>query len=185
MTDEKLSSYERRVFEARILADQPMTLEELAAEFGVARVRVWQLEARALDKIASRMKRSTETADQTILALEKVFSEADDGSEPEELVEAVRIAMLELPFRMRSSEEHLALTLKVWADAVRDYPLWAVRKAAKWWSRGARDGDELRHFLADVRLAATCLSANGCLRGWWASPTGSYSSGFFRTSVLQ
>lgn len=62
--------------------------------------------------------------------------------------------MLELPFRMRSSEEHLALTLKVWADAVRDYPLWAVQKAAKWWSRGARDGDELRHFTADVKLAA-------------------------------
>jgi hypothetical protein len=39
---------------------------------------------------------------------------------PEDLVEAVRIAMLELPFRMRSSEGHLALTLKVWADAVRD-----------------------------------------------------------------
>jgi hypothetical protein len=72
---------------------------------------------------------------------------------PEDLVEAVRIAMLELPFRMRSSEGHLALTLKVWADAVRDYPLWAVQKAAKWWSRGARDRDELRHFLADVRLA--------------------------------
>jgi hypothetical protein len=75
------------------------------------------------------------------------------SSKPEELVEAVRIAMLELPFRMRSSEEHLSLTLKVWADAVRDYPLWAVQKAAKWWSRGARDGDELRHFLSDVRLA--------------------------------
>jgi hypothetical protein len=75
------------------------------------------------------------------------------SSKPEALVEAVRIAMLELPFRMRSSEEHLALTLKVWADAVRDYPLWAVQKAARWWSCGARDGDELRHFLADVRLA--------------------------------
>jgi hypothetical protein len=51
------------------------------------------------------------------------------------------------------SEEHLSVTLKVWSDAVRDYPLWAVQKAAKWWSRGARDGDELRHFLTDVRLA--------------------------------
>jgi hypothetical protein len=62
------------------------------------------------------------------------------SSKPEDLVEAVRIAMLELPFRMRSREEHMALTLKVWADAVRDYPLWAVQKAAKWWSRGAREG---------------------------------------------
>jgi RNA polymerase sigma-32 factor len=47
----KLNSRERRVLEARVLADQPMTLEELAAEFGVARVRVRQLEARVLEKI--------------------------------------------------------------------------------------------------------------------------------------
>ena len=46
----KLSSRERRVLEARMLADKPMTLEELAAEFGVARERVRQLEARVLEK---------------------------------------------------------------------------------------------------------------------------------------
>lgn len=61
--------------------------------------------------------------------------------------------MLELPFRTRSSEDHLALTIKVWADACHPYPLWAVQKAAGWWSRGARDGDDLGHFLSDVRLA--------------------------------
>jgi len=47
----KLTPYERRVLEARLLADDPMTLEELADEFGVARVRVRQLEARAIEKL--------------------------------------------------------------------------------------------------------------------------------------
>jgi RNA polymerase sigma-32 factor len=49
----KLNSRERRVLEARVLADKPMTLEELAAEFGVARVRVRQLEARVLEKMGA------------------------------------------------------------------------------------------------------------------------------------
>jgi DNA-directed RNA polymerase, sigma subunit (sigma70/sigma32) len=48
---DKLSSRERRVYEAWMLADKPMTLEELAAEFGIAGVRVRQLEARALEKM--------------------------------------------------------------------------------------------------------------------------------------
>ena len=70
MTADKLTPYELRIFEARILADQPITLEELADEFGVARVRIKQVEARVIEKIKHRMQRSTE-ADQTILALEK------------------------------------------------------------------------------------------------------------------
>lgn len=45
------------------------------------------------------------------------------------------------------------MTIKVWCDACREYPIWAVQKAAKWWSRGARDGDDLGHFLGDVRFA--------------------------------
>lgn len=61
--------------------------------------------------------------------------------------------MVELPFRSRSSEEQVALTLKVWMDACRDYPIWAVQKAAGWWSRGVRDGADLGNFLSDVRLA--------------------------------
>jgi hypothetical protein len=48
---DKLSSRERRILEARVLADKPMTLDELAQEFGVARARVRQLEARVLEKM--------------------------------------------------------------------------------------------------------------------------------------
>src|SRR5262245_43126757 len=42
-----LNERERRIFEARRLADDPITLEDLAAEFGVSRERVRQIEVRA------------------------------------------------------------------------------------------------------------------------------------------
>src|SRR3979411_2762103 len=41
----------RRIFEARRLADDPITLEDLAAEFGVSRERVRQIEVRAFAKV--------------------------------------------------------------------------------------------------------------------------------------
>jgi RNA polymerase sigma-32 factor len=46
-----LNVRERRIFEARRLADDPITLEELAAEFGVSRERVRQIEVRAFEKV--------------------------------------------------------------------------------------------------------------------------------------
>ncbi|MCA0404907.1 MAG: RNA polymerase sigma factor RpoH [Proteobacteria bacterium] len=46
-----LNPRERRIFEARRLLDEPMTLEELSAEFGVSRERVRQIEARAFEKV--------------------------------------------------------------------------------------------------------------------------------------
>ena len=46
-----LNERERRIFEARRLADEPITLEELAAEFGVSRERVRQIEVRAFQKV--------------------------------------------------------------------------------------------------------------------------------------
>src|SRR4030088_1893300 len=46
-----LNERERRIFEARRLADDPITLEDLAAEFGVSRERVRQIEVRAYEKV--------------------------------------------------------------------------------------------------------------------------------------
>jgi len=46
-----LNDRERRIFEARRLSDDPMTLEDLAAEFGVSRERVRQIEVRAFEKV--------------------------------------------------------------------------------------------------------------------------------------
>ena len=47
----ELGQRERRIFEARQLADDPMTLEDLAVEFGVSRERVRQIEVRAFQKV--------------------------------------------------------------------------------------------------------------------------------------
>jgi RNA polymerase sigma-32 factor len=51
-----LNGRERRIFEARRLADDPITLEELAAEFGVSRERVRQIEVRAFEKVQRAVK---------------------------------------------------------------------------------------------------------------------------------
>jgi RNA polymerase sigma-32 factor len=47
----------RRIFEGRRLAEDPMTLAELANEFGVSRERVRQIEARAFEKVQKIMNR--------------------------------------------------------------------------------------------------------------------------------
>jgi RNA polymerase sigma-32 factor len=51
-----LNDRERRIFEARRLADNAVTLEELAAEFGVSRERVRQIEVRAFEKVQKAVK---------------------------------------------------------------------------------------------------------------------------------
>ncbi|MEA2928346.1 MAG: polymerase sigma-32 factor [Hyphomicrobiales bacterium] len=51
-----LNERERRIFEARRLADDPMTLEDLAAEFGVSRERVRQIEVRAFEKVQKAVR---------------------------------------------------------------------------------------------------------------------------------
>jgi RNA polymerase sigma-32 factor len=51
-----LNDRERRIFEARRLADDPITLEDLAAEFGVSRERVRQIEVRAFEKVQKAVK---------------------------------------------------------------------------------------------------------------------------------
>jgi RNA polymerase sigma-32 factor len=51
-----LNARERRIFEARRLAEDPMTLEDLSAEFGVSRERVRQIEVRAFEKVQNAVK---------------------------------------------------------------------------------------------------------------------------------
>ncbi len=53
---DKLNARERRILEARLLAVEPMTFEELAIEFGVARERVRQLEARVIEKLGDSLR---------------------------------------------------------------------------------------------------------------------------------
>lgn len=51
-----LNERERRIFEARRLAEDPMTLEDLSTEFGVSRERVRQIEVRAFEKVQEAVK---------------------------------------------------------------------------------------------------------------------------------
>jgi RNA polymerase sigma-32 factor len=46
-----LNERERRIFEARRLQDDPLTLEDLSSEFGVSRERIRQIEVRAFEKV--------------------------------------------------------------------------------------------------------------------------------------
>ena len=53
-----LNDRERRIFEARKLAEEPITLEELSEEFGVSRERVRQIEVRAFEKVQKAVRES-------------------------------------------------------------------------------------------------------------------------------
>ena len=51
-----LNARERRIFEARRLSDDPITLEDLSDEFDISRERVRQIEVRAFEKVQAAVK---------------------------------------------------------------------------------------------------------------------------------
>ena len=51
-----LNGRDRRIFEGRRLAEDPLTLAELADEFGVSRERARQIEVRAFEKVQKAVK---------------------------------------------------------------------------------------------------------------------------------
>jgi|SRR5690554_5290890 len=51
-----LNDREKRIFEARRLSEEPMTLEELSSEFDISRERVRQIEVRAFEKVQDAVK---------------------------------------------------------------------------------------------------------------------------------
>ena len=51
-----LNPRERRIFEARRLAEEPETLENLSTEFNISRERVRQIEVRAFEKVQEAVK---------------------------------------------------------------------------------------------------------------------------------
>jgi RNA polymerase sigma-32 factor len=56
-----LNERERRIFEARRLRDEPATLEDLSAEFGVSRERIRQIEVRAFEKVQKAVQAAAQT----------------------------------------------------------------------------------------------------------------------------
>ena len=63
-----LDGRERSIFEARLLADEPQTLEELALRFNVSRERIRQIEARAFEKVRKAAKARAVQAPAAMLA---------------------------------------------------------------------------------------------------------------------
>jgi RNA polymerase sigma-32 factor len=57
-----LNERERRIFEARRLSEEPVTLEELSAEFGVSRERIRQIEVRAFEKVQKAVQKAAKAA---------------------------------------------------------------------------------------------------------------------------
>ncbi|MEM8687634.1 MAG: RNA polymerase sigma factor RpoH [Pseudomonadota bacterium] len=53
---DNLNDRERRIFEARRLSEDPVTLEELSQEFDVSRERIRQIEVRAFEKVQKAVK---------------------------------------------------------------------------------------------------------------------------------
>ena len=64
----ELNEREQRIIEARRLAEPPLTLEELATEFGVSRERVRQIEVRAFEKLAEAVR--ARASDMKLLSVE-------------------------------------------------------------------------------------------------------------------
>jgi RNA polymerase sigma-32 factor len=60
---ESLNDRERRIFTARRLADEPLTLEELSAEFNVSRERIRQIEVRAFEKVQKAVQKAAVKAE--------------------------------------------------------------------------------------------------------------------------
>ncbi|WP_332059685.1 RNA polymerase sigma factor RpoH [Bartonella sp. CB74] len=56
---DNLNEREKRIFQARRLSDEPLTLEELSSEFNISRERVRQIEMRAFEKVQHSIKTST------------------------------------------------------------------------------------------------------------------------------
>ena len=65
-----LNDREKRIFEARRLSEEPMTLEELSAEFGISRERVRQIEVRAFEKVQDAVKAAAKRQAQALRTIE-------------------------------------------------------------------------------------------------------------------
>jgi RNA polymerase sigma-32 factor len=54
-----LNERERRIFEARRMSDEPMTLEDLSQEFNVSRERIRQIEVKAYEKVEKAVRKAS------------------------------------------------------------------------------------------------------------------------------
>ena len=65
-----LNDREKRIFEARRLSEEPLTLEELSSEFDISRERVRQIEVRAFEKVQDAVKAAAKRQNQALRTIE-------------------------------------------------------------------------------------------------------------------
>jgi len=65
-----LNDRERRIFEARRLAEDPVTLEDLSSEFDISRERVRQIEVRAFEKVQEAVQKYAAEQAQAVRVIE-------------------------------------------------------------------------------------------------------------------
>jgi RNA polymerase sigma-32 factor len=102
-----LKERERRIFEARRLADEPSTLEELADEFGVSRERVRQIEVRAFEKVQKAVRLRIGSMERPELELESASISSVNSylQQTRHMAEGARHAFIQSP---RGSRGYLA-----------------------------------------------------------------------------
>ncbi|WP_322989966.1 RNA polymerase sigma factor RpoH [Hoeflea sp.] len=64
-----LNERERRIFEARRLRDDPITLEDLSTEFSISRERVRQIEVRAFEKVQDAVQKAAAARDKALVTV--------------------------------------------------------------------------------------------------------------------
>ncbi|MBC2886902.1 RNA polymerase sigma factor RpoH [Ochrobactrum sp. CM-21-5] len=69
-----LNDRERRIFEARRLAEDPMTLEDLSGEFGISRERVRQIEVRAFEKVQAAVQAAAHKQQKALTPVEEAHA---------------------------------------------------------------------------------------------------------------
>jgi RNA polymerase sigma-32 factor len=65
-----LNERERRIFEARRLREDPLTLEDLSSEFDISRERVRQIEVRAFEKVQDAVQKAAAASDKALVPVE-------------------------------------------------------------------------------------------------------------------
>ena len=65
-----LNEREKRIFEARRLRDDPITLEDLSGEFDISRERVRQIEVRAFEKVQDAVQKAAAARDKALVTVD-------------------------------------------------------------------------------------------------------------------
>lgn len=65
-----LNERERRIFQARRLREDPITLEDLSTEFSISRERVRQIEVRAFEKVQDAVQQAAAARDKALVPVE-------------------------------------------------------------------------------------------------------------------